>query len=119
MEDLTDQVASLSVADGPKQQRRRGKKKPSKKEPPCEKPWSRLSADEQNHAKALSFQRETWGDDPVGDEEDGYGEDWSGITWTWEQLEGTLLASAKALGFTESSWKGGEAEEEVEESSGG
>ena len=123
MEDLTDSVASLSVTDGKshgKRQHHRNKKKSMKREKPCEKPWQRLSAEERRLAELLNFKRETWGDEPIGDEEDGYCEDWSSISWTWAALDGELLASAKALGFDASSWNGGQQDDQgQDESSGG
>ena len=83
-----------------------------KREKPCEKPWQRLSAEERRLAELLNFKRETWGDEPIGDEEDGYCEDWSSISWTWAALDGRLLASAKALGFDASSWNGGQQDDQ-------
>ena len=80
--------------------------KPSQ-DPACDKPWSALAAAERKCAEILLFQRETWGDDPCGKEEHGYEEDWSSVPWTWTQLAGDRLAAAEALGFSQSSWRGG------------
>ena len=74
----------------------------------CEKPWSQLTSQQQQLAAALNFDRTSWGDDAIGDE-DGCEEDWSNVPWTWAQLEGERLSAAQALGFVADSWKGGPA----------
>ena len=79
-------------------------------ERPCDLPWSQLSAEQQRLAALLTFDRETWGDNPVEGELQGFQEDWSGVPWTWSELEkweelGEELDAAESLGFDAGSWK--------------
>lgn len=85
----------------------RAKKGAEQPRVPCELPWSDLTEDEQSHAKKLSFERTTWGDNPHEGEKNGHEEDWTKVPWTWAKLKGKEKQAAEALGFTKESWKGG------------